>query len=212
MKTILCFGDSNTHGTMPLRHLGDERRLGPSERWPGAMAALLGEGYRVIEEGHPGRTTVFADPIEGAHKSGLAVLPALLETHRPIDIVVTMLGTNDLKARFGLPAGDIAAGMARLVETILQSAAGPSGAAPAVIVVAPPPIRATGCLVEMFAGGFEKAPLLAEKYRATIAAAGVSHLDGGSVATMSDQEGIHMDAEGHLALGAAIASAVLGGA
>ncbi len=102
MKTILCFGDSNTHGTRALQYPGDARRHPRDARWPNVLASQLGAGYEVIAEGHPGRTTVWADPIEGEHKSGVAMLPALLETHRPIDLVIIMLGTNDLKVRFSV--------------------------------------------------------------------------------------------------------------
>ena len=50
----------------------------------------------VIEEGLNGRTTVWDDPIEG-YKSGKEYLIPCIETHKPIDIVVLWLGTNDLK-------------------------------------------------------------------------------------------------------------------
>ena len=78
IKTILCYGDSNTHGTCPMAHIDDVRRFGRHERWPGRMASVLGRDYHVIEEGHPGRTTAHPDPLEGAHKNGQAVLPAIL--------------------------------------------------------------------------------------------------------------------------------------
>ena len=94
MKTIVCFGDSNTHGTCPMRDLDDVGRFDAQTRWPGVMAAALGAGWQVIEEGHPGRTTVHDDPLEGRHKNGMPALLVALETHRPIDLVIIMLGTN----------------------------------------------------------------------------------------------------------------------
>ncbi|MCU0912864.1 MAG: hydrolase [Rhodobacteraceae bacterium] len=80
-RTVLVYGDSNSHGTAPMPTLLDMRRFGPDERWPGVMAAALGPGWRVIEEALPGRTTVHPDPVSGVHKNGLAVLPAVLESH-----------------------------------------------------------------------------------------------------------------------------------
>jgi lysophospholipase L1-like esterase len=154
-RTVLCYGDSNTHGSLPMETLDDLRRLGPAERWPGVMAAVLGPSWRVVEEGLPGRTTVHPDPIEGEHKNGLGALPVALESHVPLDLVVLMLGTNDLKARFSLVAEDIAASVDRLVATILASPAGSAGAAPKVLVVAPPPILERGCLGPMYTGGGE---------------------------------------------------------
>ena len=90
---------------MPMATLEDAGRWGPAERWPGVLAAELGAGWRVVEEGLPGRTTVYPDPIAGVHKNGLALLPAALESHRPIDLVVLMLGTNDLQAALRGAAG-----------------------------------------------------------------------------------------------------------
>ena len=95
-RTLLCYGDSNTHGTMPMPDLGFQGRYSRDERWSGRLQRLLPD-WEVIAEGHPGRTTVHDDPVEGAHRNGLTVLPALLETHRPVDAVLLKLGTNDLK-------------------------------------------------------------------------------------------------------------------
>ena len=95
-RSLLCFGDSNTHGTPPMENMSSQGRFGPDVRWPSVMQTKLAPGWTVIEEGHPGRTTVHDDPIGGMHKNGIRMLPALLETHRPINVIVIMLGTNDL--------------------------------------------------------------------------------------------------------------------
>ena len=63
MFTILCYGDSNTHGSHPAGG-----RFDPHERWAGVLRDELGPDYWVVEEGLGGRTTVFSDPIEGDHK------------------------------------------------------------------------------------------------------------------------------------------------
>ena len=94
----------------------------------------------MIAEGHPGRTTVHDDPIEGEHRNGARILPALLESHRPIDLLAIHLGTNDLKPRFSAGPADIAAGLERLVRMARASAAGPGGGAPAILLLCPPPI------------------------------------------------------------------------
>ena len=75
-RTLLLFGDSNTHGTMPMADLSDVGRYDRDERWAGRLQALLPE-WEVISEGHPGRTTLHDDPVEGPHRNGLRVLPAL---------------------------------------------------------------------------------------------------------------------------------------
>ena len=87
------------------------------------MGKALGGDYEIIEEGLNGRTTVWEDPIEG-YKNGQTYLIPCLETHRPLDLVTLMLGTNDLKKRFNLSAFDIAEGVRVLVNIIQKSNAG----------------------------------------------------------------------------------------
>jgi lysophospholipase L1-like esterase len=207
MRSLLLFGDSNTHGSMPAPHLGFSGRFPLEERWAGRLARLL-PGWEVINEGQPGRTTVHDDPIEGAHRNGLAVLPALLETHRPLDGVLIMLGTNDLKQRFSVNAGDIALSLERLILFIRGFGAGPAGVAPGILLVAPPPIVETGCLAEMFAGGAEKSRGLASRIKAVAERQGVAFLDAGGLVRVSPIDGVHYDAPANAVLAEAFAAAV----
>lgn len=206
-KVLLCFGDSNTHGTAPMAALGDMERFGRAERWPGLVAAAL-PGWDVIEEGHPGRTTVHDDPVEGPHRNGLRVLPALLETHRPIDVVLVMIGTNDLKGRFSVNATDIALSLEKLIAEVRASSAGPQGRAPEVILVAPPPILEVGCLAEIFEGGEAKSQLLASRIAEVAARAKVPFVDAGAHIRVSGVDGIHYDTATHRVLGLVLADAV----
>ena len=207
MRSLLLFGDSNTHGTKPLPDLGVSDRFGRDERWPGRLRKLLPD-WEVIEEGHPGRTTVHDDPVEGNHRNGLTVLPALLESHRPLDVVAVMLGTNDLKERFSVNATDIAHSLERLVRLILASGAGPGQGAPGVLLICPPPIVEVGCLAGMFAGGAAKSRMLAAEVRKAAARVGVPFLDAGEVVTVSPIDGIHYDAAANPALAGAVAAAI----
>jgi lysophospholipase L1-like esterase len=209
-RVVLVYGDSNTHGTAPMASLDDMVRLGPAERWPGVLGAALGAGWRVVEEGLPGRTTVHPDPISGVYKNGLSVLPAVLESHRPLDAVVIMLGTNDLKQRFQVSAVEIAESVDRLVRTCLASECGPGQSAPAVLLVAPPPVLETGCLAEIFAGGAEKSHRLGTEYARVAGRHGCAFLDAGKVIASSTLDGVHYDAVEHAKLGRAVAAA-LGG-
>ncbi|KIT17550.1 SGNH/GDSL hydrolase family protein [Jannaschia aquimarina] len=203
---ILVFGDSNSHGTPAIRRRGDVARFPEGTPWPDVMADLL--GGRVIVEGQPGRTTVHDDPVEGAHKNGLTVLPALLESHRPVEMVLIMLGTNDCKARFGLRGWDIAAGIGRLAEVILASNAGPAGAPPDVMLIAPVPIEEAGVLAEMYQGGPARSRAIAPALRAEAKRLGCGFLDAGRHASVDPVDGIHLTAEAHAALGRAAAEAV----
>jgi len=207
-RVAMLFGDSNTHGTCPMADLDDVRRHGPAERWPGVAGAALGPGWRLIDEGHPGRTTVQDDPVEGAYKNGARALPALLESHRPIDLVVIKLGTNDLKARFSVTASDIALSVDKLILMVQGSDAGPGRAAPAVLLIAPPPIAEAGCLAGMFTGGAVKSRQMAARMAEVAARRGVPFLDAGALIAADPLDGIHYDAAAHAVLGQAVAAAI----
>jgi lysophospholipase L1-like esterase len=208
MPTIVCFGDSNTYGTPPVRALGEWGRFGPQERWPGRLRQTLGSDWHVIEEGLPGRTILQDDPIEGAHKNGLKLLPAVLESHRPIDLMIVMLGTNDLKARFGLPAEDVARSLAVMTETILRSPAGPEGQAPAVLLIAPATLLETGPFVHMFAGAAAKSQDLGALFEQVAAKLGTGFLDAAPLVRVAPEEGIHFGADQHAILAAAVEARV----
>ncbi len=208
MTTCLCFGDSNTHGTKPIPDQDMVDRHGPEVRWPGVMAAELGPGYRVIEEGLPGRTTVHDDPIEGAHMNGLAALPMLVGSHSPLDIVVIMLGTNDLKGRFSVTPSDIAASLERLVANLRFLCTAPGRTQPKVLVIAPPPIQEVDWLAEKFVGGAAKSKGLGAAIRRSTERLGVAFLDAGEHIAVSPIDGLHYDAETHARLGRVVAAAV----
>ena len=206
MRTILCYGDSNTWGSDP--ETGE--RFQEEVRWPGVLRKALGDGYHVIEEGLPGRTTVWEDPIEGDYKAGRAYLRPCLESHRPVDLVTIMLGTNDLKERFGVSASDIAQGAASLAEMALRSGCGPEGEAPVVLLVAPPPVGRLTEMAQMFAGSEEKSREFSKRYRYFAEKSGFEFLDAGEVIVSSDVDGIHLDAGEHRKLGEAVAARIGG--
>lgn len=205
MRTVLCFGDSNTHGTKPMAAPEDKGRYSRAERWPGVMAAALGPEWEVIAEGHPGRTTVHDDPIEGEHRNGLKALPVLLESHRPLDLVIVMLGTNDLKIRYSVTPGDIALGLERILRGIAGSGCGPDGGAPAVLLVSPVPVIEAGILAEMFTGGAEKSRALADRIGRMAARLGAGFFDAGTIAEVDPLDGVHLSAAAQAALGQALA-------
>ncbi len=209
MRTILCFGDSNTFGSAPMTHLDDYQRFGFTERWPGILRQRLGPGWHVIEEGLPGRTTARDDPVEGAERNALRYFLACLESHWPLDMVVLMLGTNDLKPRFGASAEAIASGVHTLAEIVAENGR-LHGTPPRLLIACPAPILEVGPLKDMFAGGAEKSKRLARLYREIADRHGALFLDLGTVIVSSPVDGIHLEKEAHGALGARIADLVLG--
>jgi lysophospholipase L1-like esterase len=192
---------------MPMPTLDDMGRFPPGVRWTDQLQALL-PGWQVIAEGQPGRTTVHDDPVEGAHRNGLTVLPAMLESHRPIDVVLIMLGTNDLKERFTVNAMDISLSLARLVEVVRGSNAGPGGRAPGVLLVAPPPIIEVGDLGLMFAGGAAKSATLAQRIAEVARRLDVPFVDAGALIEVSPIDGIHYDEPAMAALAQGFAAAL----
>jgi lysophospholipase L1-like esterase len=207
MKRILCYGDSNTWGYDPVT----QTRFDDQTRWTRVLAATLGTGYEIIEEGLNGRTTVWDDPIEGelaSDKNGRTYLGPCLQSHAPLDGVILMLGTNDLKRRFGLPASDIALGVKALVGVIQRSRSGRGNVAPPVLLLAPPPLAALSegmALAEMFEGGEAKSVRFGELHARVAAEASCAFFDAGTVIRSSPVDGIHFDAEEHATLGAAVA-------
>ena len=109
-KHIVCFGDSNTHGYCadPKDCADGGDRFNEDERWTCLLQKKLGEGYLVLEEGLSGRTTVFPDPLHES-MAGLDVIYSTLMSHEPVDLLVIMLGTNDIKERLGANAACISA-------------------------------------------------------------------------------------------------------
>jgi lysophospholipase L1-like esterase len=203
MPVVLCYGDSNTHGTTPLTTLGVLDRHPPGERWPDVMATALGRDVQVIAEGLPGRTTVHDDPVEGGARNGIAILPAIVHSHRPIDLMVVMLGTNDLKPRFSVTAFEIA----RSVERLCLSARA-DGAVGDLMVVAPVPIREVGVLADSFAGAEVRQAGLARHLESVAGRLGAGFVDAGRSVAVSPVDGVHWEAEAHHRFGTIMAEAV----
>jgi len=204
MKTILCYGDSNTWGTNPA----NGERFGWNERWPGALRETLGARYHVIEEGLPGRTTVWDDPVEG-YKNGKTYLIPCLDSHKPLDLVIIMLGTNDLKMRFSVPTYDVANSAGVLVNIVQKSEAGPGGQAPPVLLLAPPPFGKLSGYAETFGeGASARSRRFAEHYRRVAEEYGCAFLDAGAVIASSDIDGIHFELSEHQKLSRAVAAEI----
>jgi lysophospholipase L1-like esterase len=203
MKTILCFGDSNTWGYRP----DGTGRFEWDVRWPGVLQREVSGFARVIEEGLNARTSVFDDPVEGVAvcRNGSRHLPVLLETHRPLDLVVIFLGINDLKRRFNSAPFDIAQGSSQLVGIVQRSLAGPGGKSPQVLLICPPPVKVLNALAGLFEGAIAKSGSLASEYAWQAGRAACHFLDAGAIVSLSPQDGIHLDGEGHSVLGSRVA-------
>ncbi|CUX29946.1 SGNH/GDSL hydrolase family protein [Clostridium sp. C105KSO13] len=194
MKTILCYGDSNTYGLKSDLLT----RYAREERWTGILQKSLGEDYYVIEEGLGGRTTVWDDPIE-EYKNGKKYLLPCLDSHKPIDLVIVMLGTNDLKSRFSVTPFDISVSVENIVKTLLKSDAGIDFEPPKVLLVTPVPIHSVGNreLDQMLPNMEERSEMLAEYYQNIAENYHVEYLNPGKEIEVNDTDGIHYTLKGH---------------
>lgn len=206
MKNILCFGDSNTFGHHPTT--GGRYEI--KERWTGILQELLGKEYRVIEEGCDSRTTCLEDPFE-PYKNGSIALPICLESHRPLNLIIMCLGTNDLKTRFCLSSNDIARGMGNLVKIAKRFDYGENFLSPQILVMSP--VRICPGVENRPLSSFAKESVtlsteLPHKYNEIAKTHNCFFFDSGSVAQASKEDYIHMTPESHQALAAALLTQV----
>lgn len=202
MKHILCYGDSNTFGTDPI-HGG---RHPDHLRWTGVLQELLGEEYRIIEEGCGGRTTVFEDEISYG-RNGLKTLVPCIASHNPLDLIIVMLGTNDLKHRFQATAWDLGRSMERIIDEIHHFPFEPFYPRPEILIVSPILIKSGisdsiyGCFTEDAA---EMSRCFAGEYAAVSRAKKCWFFDAAQVAEASEEDRLHMTAENHRKLAEAL--------
>lgn len=211
MKTIVCFGDSNTWGYIPITG----HRLPKDKRWTGIMSELLGHDYNVCEQGVNGRTTCFDDPIYPL-RQGTGFFEEVLLTDYPVDLVIIMLGTNDSKIHLRQTSFSISVGMERLIKIAKDPQYGPNygkdSIPPKVLVVAPAHLD-RDIISSPFSNDFnlesariveELAPLykeLAERYDCAF-------LDAAEYTKASKLDCIHITEESHMHLAQAIANKV----
>jgi len=197
--TILCFGDSNTWGCAP----GRDERFSRWVRWPGALQGLLGDGYHVIEEGLNGRTATLEHPwVDG--RSGRSYLLPCCRSHMPLDLVIVYLGTNDLDDRYNLSTADVAEACASLAKVVQYAECGRDGGTPPVLLVCPPPIRATGPDAAEYETMAAKSRTLGARFAGAAEAVGAELLDLDGVVRYAEEDPIHLDADAHRALAEAV--------
>lgn len=197
-KTIICYGDSNTHGYDSFTG----GRFDENHRYPRLLEKYLGENYLVREEGMCGRTTAFNDPLFEC-LNGLSTIYPCLMTNEPVDLLLIMLGTNDTKERFSVNAENIAKGLERLARKAIASAEAWRSGKPNLTLIAPAPIAAgydtTFISNEMGIGCMEKSKELAFYYERTAKLLGCHFFDAGTVPgiTMHPNDYMHLDAASH---------------
>lgn len=200
-KRILCYGDSNTFGfdgrSVPVD--GTEGRYDEHTRWTGILGERLGGGYRVIDEGLCGRTTVFDDPTSYG-RSGFDSLEISFRTHEPLDLVILMLGTNDVKEMFCASAMMIAKGMERLVIRLQEMIPESLNPQTKILIIAPPAVTksAGGCFYYGFSEeSVLRARALPKYYAAVAERRHCLFADAGAWISCDPSDGTHFGPEGH---------------
>ena len=206
MKNILAFGDSLTWGFIA----GTWERHPFEVRWPNALAAGLGGMARVVEEGHNGRTTIFDDPTTFDDRNGAKALPILLATHQPLDLVIIMLGTNDIKYANRCRAFDASMGMTRLIEIVQKFSFLPAYQTPQILIMSPPPLVPTTdeWFNDLWGHAIAESKLFAHHYARVAKETGVHFFDAGTVAKADPTDGGHLDAANTKAIGTALVPVV----
>jgi len=212
VKQILCYGDSNTYGYNINANAGQPIRLQSDLRWTGLLRLLLGDSYNIVVEGLSGRTIGFQDPFASGRRALDWWIPCI-ESHFPVDAIVLMLGTNDVKVEYHATPSQIASGLGQMIRELYQHYKLLQLDPPKLIVVCPPPLEETAGInsegmfdLQSVAASHE----LAELYRQTAQTYSCCFLDAGKVTRFDMQEGIHLNINGHLLLAKAIAGIISG--
>lgn len=211
MRRILCYGDSNTWGFTP----GTGVRYDTDTRWTAVAQKELGEHYTIIEEGLNARTTVYLHP-RSIGRNGRDFLVPCLISQKPLDLVVLMLGTNDLQWTnvYGAAAGarvliqDMKL-YSHLPESSWIFAEGEGKAN--ILLIAPPVANAEGVAkdpMKVRCHYAEESLLFASEYEKVAKETGVHFLDSALYTEASPVDGLHLTPESHVALGKAVAAKI----
>lgn len=189
---ILCYGDSNTYGAIPVGDFNSfERR---EERFTKLLQKNLGNNFEVIEEGLIGRTAGCDDfkDVKG-NRNGTIYFNQCVFSHDPIDFLVIMLGTNDTKKRFNKSIEEIAKSIEDgYIKPFINQMASKLLCVPKIIIIAPPKIFE---IKERFEGAKEKSLKFNEEYNKIAKNNNCLFLDNTGVEVGED--GVHMSANGH---------------
>lgn len=205
---IMCYGDSNTYGYDPDP---DNARYPKEVRWTTILGKLLGEEYEIIPEGLNGRTTAY-DQIGAPWKNGLAHFTPILGTNKPVDMIIFMLGTNDVRNDLALTPEQIADGLEQLILMAKEQGEALQGFVPEIIIIPPVPIypetegTVNGPVFDD--SSVQKSNELAPLYRQVAERQDCLFLEGTENLQCSTVDCIHLTVESHQALAEMLAELI----
>ena len=171
--------------------------LAISERYTGA---------EVVEEGLSGRTTVFKDPLR-PYGCGVDYIEACAASHAPFDLLICMLGTNDMRPHLcNLPQAS-ARGAAMICQKAQQMVPGIK-----VLFVSPIVIGRwlpqVSPMYQENMDSIENTYKFAKVFKEQADLNGFYFLDAAAYAEPSKEDAVHMSPEAHKKLAIAIAEKV----
>lgn len=203
MKTVVCFGDSNTYGYNPSQN---GRRYPRNIRWTGLLSQKLGPDFHIIEEGLNGRTTGFDDNIEPYRNACNYIIPCIM-SHTPIDLLIIMLGTNDTKERYHLSAKEIIYSLEELIRKVLNHFHW-SDQKPEILLVSPVPLKDKLVDDEFSLASIEKSKALPELYETLAIEYGIHYLSASQFIISLGCDHIHLSPENHTELADVLAAKI----
>jgi lysophospholipase L1-like esterase len=204
---VLCYGDSYTWGYVPAT---DHDRFPVDIRWTGILQKELGGGYEIIEEGLNSRTLNSEDTRKGKEgRNGKEYLIPCLDTHDPIDVVILLLGTNELKDSFSASIDEIGVIIVKdYIEVILNRESQFRNTTPKVILVSPPILDLSRKYAqERYSKSSLKNKKLGVLYSEIAGQYNCDFVDSAKF-TKVGEDGVHIDKESHKSLGIVLATRI----
>lgn len=200
-KRILCFGDSLTYGRVPNKNL----RYAPSKRWTGVLQADLGIDFEIIEEGLRSRTTDL-DLDNARGRNGHSYFYSALLTHLPLDLLILMIGTNDLQEKLNRTVADSTKVLERYLSDLEEACEEFEMLKPKVLLLAPPIIDETHLKPNtVFKGAGEKSKHFAQAYSDFAQKHHLHFFDTSTVVSPDLADGVHLSEESNILLGEEVA-------
>ena len=216
MINILVFGDSNSWG-----YTDEDEGKRYYKRWPVELSNHLANARlncSVKEDSLPGRTTNVNDMVDGSHLNGASVFKSCLLSHSPLDFIIIMLGTNDLKRRFNRSSNEVAEGVKELIDIAKQTFSGKGTwhdkNLSEIVVICPPVLRKLSNNLKWpnyveWEGAFDKSKKLFDSIKRVNKEKKINLIDSNQYIESSNLDPIHWSKKTHKTFGKKIANLII---
>lgn len=197
---ILCYGDSYTWGYVPDTN---HERFEANVRWTGVLQDILGREFEVIEEGLNSRTLKSDDLRVGKEgRNGSDYFIPCIDTHDPLDLVMILLGTNELKDKYSSSKEDIEKIIEKdFVQVALNRKSQFRDSCPKVLLVSPPLLNLSKNYArERYMNSGDLNNSLRHVYQKISEKSGCYFFDASEIVEVG-KDGVHIDAKNHKKLG-----------